>query len=197
MKYSLKKNMLYQYNNDIDWDSAVNFIFIEDSIFFIQRSDSMPSHAGQVAFVGGHKKKYESHPFETAMREFEEETGFNSKNLLNMNLLEPVSTVSRTLIFPVVSEFNISKKEFLKEIKSNGEWSSAYLVPSDYLFNIRHWSKGYSYGNDRIKPIYFCPIPVEKISQRGVSDSNKVILWGATARIIWNFFKKHIDDAKN
>ena len=36
----------------------------------------MPSHKGQVGFMGGHKHEREDDPIQTALRELEEESSF-------------------------------------------------------------------------------------------------------------------------
>lgn len=50
------------------------FLCNEEHVFFIKRSEKMPTHGGQIAFVGGHKKTGETNPWEVAQREYEEET---------------------------------------------------------------------------------------------------------------------------
>ena len=83
--------------------------------------------------------------------------------------------------------------EFLRLIKSNGEWDNAYLVDFSYLENTNHWSKGVMH-NKKVYDIHFCPVPISISLEKVKSEKLKIILWGATAKIIWNFFKKHRDD---
>ncbi len=194
MRYPLRKEAIYQYIEDSEWVGAVNFIFIEDYIFLILRSDTMPSHASQVAFVGGHKLASEIHPIVTAKREFEEETGLSPELLLDPIVLEPVVTSKLKMIYPVVSWIDMSRKDFIQKIVSNGEWNNAYLARADYIFNDSHWSRG-SMFKERVYDVFFCPIPKSEVLEKSPDEQNKVILWGATAKIIWNFFKIHIDDA--
>jgi 8-oxo-dGTP pyrophosphatase MutT (NUDIX family) len=194
MNYTLKKDKLYQYNT-LEWSGAVCFIFIENSIFLIQRSQTMPTHSGQVAFVGGHRNQGEDHPVVTAKREFEEETGLSSDLLKGLEVLEPVRTSNLSVIYPVIASIDLKESEFLESIKSNGEWDNAYLVPSSYIFNVDHWSRGVMIRDRKEFDIYFCPIPISKSIIKTKITSDCIVLWGATAKIIWNFFKIHIDDA--
>jgi 8-oxo-dGTP pyrophosphatase MutT (NUDIX family) len=194
MRYPLRKDAIYQYNVDTEWVGAVNFVFVQDYIFLILRSDTMPSHAGQIAFVGGHRHSDEIHPLTTAKREFEEETGMNSDILKDLTILEPVVTSKLQQIYPVVSWVDMDPLVFIDSVESNGEWSNAYLAKAEYIFNTDHWSRGRMHRG-RTYDVYFCPIPKSEVLEKSPDNDIKVILWGATAKIIWNFFKIHIDDA--
>ena len=55
-------------------DSAALCLIVEDSLFFIKRNDDVPTHKGQIAFVGGNFNKGESDALTTIKREFLEET---------------------------------------------------------------------------------------------------------------------------
>jgi 8-oxo-dGTP pyrophosphatase MutT (NUDIX family) len=195
MDYTLKKDRLYQYNNALEWSGAVCFIFVQDSILLIQRSQSMPTHSGQVAFVGGHKLDNESNPIETVKREFSEETGLSADILNDLNILAPVKTSNSKSIYPVVGFVSQQKEVFLAALESNGEWDNAYLVPCSYIFNEKHWSRGLMVKETNQKNIYFCPIPSQRALIKEEMQSESIVLWGATAKILWNFFKIHIDDA--
>ena len=48
------------------WSGAVLFLVVEEKLVFIKRSETMPTHRGQIGFMGGHKLSDESNPFETA-----------------------------------------------------------------------------------------------------------------------------------
>lgn len=196
MAYNLRKDKIYQYNiASISWSGAVCFLFVENFVFLIQRSATMPTHAGQVGFVGGHKLDSEESPLETIKREFQEETGILANRLTDLNILEPVKTTMQKVIVPVIAKLNMNKEDFIRNIISNGEWDNAYLVPKSYLFERSNWSRGVMCKGDKDFDIYFCPVPKTiSLSKTPVLD-DKIILWGATAKIIWNFFKIHIDDA--
>jgi 8-oxo-dGTP pyrophosphatase MutT (NUDIX family) len=56
-----------------EWKGAVLFLCNEEHVFFIKRSEGMPTHGGQIAFIGGHKKNSEFDPWHVIQREFEED----------------------------------------------------------------------------------------------------------------------------
>ena len=155
----------------------------------------MPTHAGQVAFVGGHKSIEDESSIETALRELEEETGVQSKDIEVIGIIRPVYTSMKKSIIPVISYIDKDPHEFLRDIKSNGEWNDAYLVPIEYLEDKERWSFGKSYYQESSYKIRFCPLVSHTIlSKSGMAKID--LLWGATARMIWNFFKYHYVDDK-
>jgi 8-oxo-dGTP pyrophosphatase MutT (NUDIX family) len=60
MDFHRIKNILSQHTpSDSEWKGAVLFLFNEEFVFLIKRAEGMPTHGGQIAFVGGHKKSHE------------------------------------------------------------------------------------------------------------------------------------------
>lgn len=173
------------------WSGAVNMIFVEDSILFIKRSDEMPSHKGQVGFLGGHKQSGELEPKETGFRELEEESAISSKEFEFMGLADPVYTSSKRVIIPVVSKCLLSKQELVSNMKSNGEWSDFVLTNISYLQDSKNWQFAKMYSKDQFN-IYFVPLTqCSSTYYPARVVSTDFILWGATAKMIWNFFKKN------
>ncbi len=82
----------------------------------------MPTHSGQIAFVGGHKKSDENDPWTVAEREFEEETGLSRDIIEFQGYLPIVLTARLQPIVPVISKLLISTEEFIRDVESNGEW---------------------------------------------------------------------------
>ena len=173
-----------------DWAGAVVFLFVRDFLLLIKRSEDMPSHRGQIAFVGGHKALGET-PIQTAMREFEEETGFDSSVLELIGVLEPVRTASKSSIIPCVYYVDSDPELFIKSIKSNGEWSEAMLVPFKDLWDYERWTFAKSLRGDDKNLILFYPIMRNSYISTSGEAGKDHLLWGATAKMIWNFFKFH------
>jgi len=178
------------------WSGAVNFIIVEDKVLLIKRSEQMPTHKGQVAFVGGHKHDGELEPEQTAFRELEEEINIDKKHFEFLGLISGVHTSSQSkIIIPVLSYCRLTANELLKRVKSNGEWTDALLISFDFLENQKNWTHGNAIkGNNRF-PILFCPmISGGYESSTGDNDVDHM-LWGLTAKMIGNFFKIYSDSA--
>lgn len=175
------------------WSGAVNFIFVEDSVLLIKRSETMKSHKGQIAFLGGHRLKVESNPIDTALREFEEETGLSASKLTTFGLSHPVKTLRSRYIIPVVSHIDMNKNELLKNVVSNGEWVEALTYPISEILDESKWVRGKSSSYS----IYFHPILQKTYQSKSQDVDVSHLLWGATARMIWKFFKNYPLDAKS
>ncbi len=176
-----------------NWSGAVVFLVVENYLVLIKRSDTMPTHKGQMAFMGGHKKKSEIHPFETALREFEEESGLVASDLEIHGLIYPVLTTAKRLIIPVLASYPGAKEDFLSLAQSNGEWNDLVLVPLEYLSNTELWSRG-RVTTENPYHVYFAPLMKEHCIYLSEHKSEPYLLWGATAKMILNFFQKHLDD---
>lgn len=170
------------------WSGAVVMLIVEDSFVLIRRSYNMPSHKGQIGFMGGHRHKNENRPSDTAAREFYEESGFTPDRIEVLGLVEPVFTVKKKLIIPVVARLNGAKAEFMENVKSNGEWQNLVLVPITYLKDSQLWTTGLSL--DHHYKIYFHPLLKSKCEYYRAPKKFAYVLWGASAKMIVNFFKK-------
>ncbi len=162
-------------------------LVVDGHFVLIRRSYSMPTHKGQIGFIGGHRQADELNPYDTAKREFFEESGFNRDKLSFLGLVEPVYTVRMKLIIPVVAEFNGTIKEFIKNIESNGEWENLVLVPIEHLENSKMWTKGMS--RDRHAAVFFHPLLTSICTYYRKPKKVAYVLWGASAKMIVNFFK--------
>ena len=65
-----------------------------DDLFFImtERSNSLPSHPGEVAFPGGKKEKQDQNLMYTALREAAEEISINPDNVKILGNLDPLES---------------------------------------------------------------------------------------------------------
>lgn len=173
------------------WSGAVNMVFVEDSILLIKRSDEMPSHRGQVGFLGGHKTGIEMEPEATAFRELHEESGIEPEDFEFLGLTDPVSTSNKRLIIPVVSRYRFDKERLISQMVSNGEWSHFILVENSYLENTDNWQIAAMYSITKYN-VFFVPlIRSQSLYHPDIREQQEYLLWGATAKMIWNFFKKN------
>jgi 8-oxo-dGTP pyrophosphatase MutT (NUDIX family) len=170
-----------------EWKGAVLFLCNEDHVFLIKRSESMPTHSGQVAFVGGHKKEDELDPWTVIQREFEEETHHSPQCIEFLGYLPVIHTARAQAIVPVMAKLVIPTAQFLKEVKSNGEWDDIMAYPWEELMVEDQWEFAWRHGYSKW-PVLFHTIksgtflPLEKNDQPH-------LLWGATASMIWGFLR--------
>lgn len=165
-------------------------VFVEDHLVFIKRSDSMPSHKGQVGFMGGHKEHGELDPIKTALRELEEESSFQHHEVDVKGMIEPVFTSNSKLLIPVVSQFKSSMRHFLDGVKANDEWDHLILCPLDYLASAQNWQVG-RISLEKPRVVGFCPLNQSNHVIHPPHKSLEFLLWGASAKMVWNFFKCH------
>jgi 8-oxo-dGTP pyrophosphatase MutT (NUDIX family) len=142
----------------------------EPTVLLTKRSENMPTHAGQISFPGGRVHPGDESLVDTALREFQEETGIGREFVAVGGFLDPYETVnSGFMILPVVG--------FVREgftLNANTEEvAEVFEVPLDYLCDPRNRS----------------PMSVER---QGVVRQFHTIpfaghtIWGATAEIIVN-----------
>ncbi len=195
MNYNLPKNLselssISKGDYPVDkWEGAVNFVIIEDHIALIKRSETMPSHSGQIGLFGGHRKPEELDPIETALREFQEETSISSDRLAVRGLVLPVKTSRNKWIIPVVSEFEGSIKNFSEIVESNGEWDNLVLAPLDLLKDHTLWQHAQTESSTSTHAIFFLPLLKEHCIYLHEAEET-FLLWGATAKMTLNFFQK-------
>lgn len=72
-------------------------------IILTKRPDTMPTHAGHLAFPGGRPHPEDRGPVDTALREAHEEVGIEPETVEVLGFLPPIHTVEFTLlVVPVV-----------------------------------------------------------------------------------------------
>lgn len=72
-------------------------------LILTKRPDTMPTHAGHIAFPGGRPDPGDGGPVDTALREAHEEVGIAPADVEVIGFLPPIDTVQfRLLVVPVV-----------------------------------------------------------------------------------------------
>jgi 8-oxo-dGTP pyrophosphatase MutT (NUDIX family) len=187
MDFHRTKNILSQEHTlkDYEWKGAVLFLCNEEFVFLMKRSSSMPTHGGQMAFFGGHKKDGEPDAWVVAQREYEEETSLSKKDIEFLGYLPVVMTTRLNSIVPVMAKLLITTEQFLSEVKSNGEWDHIIAYRWQDLLKEENWEFagrfGYSQGT-----ILFHPIKANSYLPQSELPH---LLWGATAGMIWDFLR--------
>lgn len=167
------------------------FLCNEDHVFLIKRAEAMPTHGGQIAFVGGHRKPSETHPWEVAQREFEEETHHSREIIEYLGWLPAVMTARSQPIVPVVAKLLMPTAQFLEEVKSNGEWDDIMAYPWDELLKEENWEYAWRHGHSSSAVMFH---PIRSGSYLPLENNRKThLLWGATAHMIWNFLKLYFN----
>lgn len=147
----------------------------------------MPTHGGQMAFVGGHKQNHESDPWIVAQREFEEETSLSRDQIEFLGYLPIVMTARLQPIVPVLSKLLISTEDFLKQVKSNGEWDDVIVYPWKELSREENWEFAWRNGFARVPVLYH---PIRKGTFLNLTQNYHThLLWGATASMVWDFLR--------
>ena len=148
-------------------------LFLKDEdmkILVVERSDTLRRHPGQIAFPGGAREPGDSGPVQTALREFEEETGVSSGRVEILSLLkEEHAYESDFVLYPVVGFIN-------------GDLSVADLVPDPV--EVRRLIE--------VPLMDLCVPPMmedfvrkgEKFQYPVFLINNGVRIWGATAWVI-------------
>lgn len=138
------------------------------TVLMTQRTDSLPSHAGQIAFPGGKIEPGED-AVTAALREAREEIGLDAGFVEPLGYLDPYWTGTGFRISPVVA---LIREGFALSLDAN-EVADAFEVPLAFLMDprnhathVRNWR-----GGER----RFYAMPFE---QR--------YIWGATAGIVKN-----------
>jgi 8-oxo-dGTP pyrophosphatase MutT (NUDIX family) len=79
----------------------------EVRVVLTKRPDTMPTHAGHIAFPGGRPEPDDDGPVGTAIREAHEEVGIDAEQVEVLGFLPPIDTVEFTLlVVPVVARIS-------------------------------------------------------------------------------------------
>lgn len=137
------------------------------TLLLTQRTDAMPTHAGQIAFPGGRLQPEDDGPVAGALREAFEETGLEPRFVEPVGALDPYRTVTGFTVAPIVAlvepDFTLAPDP--REVAEVFEAPMAFLMnPAHHERHERDWQGGR-------RACYVMPW------------SNRFI-WGATAAMI-------------
>ncbi len=133
-------------------------------IVLTKRPDSMPTHAGHIAFPGGRSDPDDDGPIDTALREAHEEVGIRREQVEILGFLPAIDTVEyKPWVVPVVGRVATP----LRLVPSRREVARIYTPPLADLADETSW---WSVPWDGRRIWYY--------------ELEGDTLWGATARMI-------------
>jgi len=142
-------------------------------VVFIRRTISMPTHKGQIAFVGGARHLHDKTLLDTALREAEEEIGLKKEDVTVLGELDDqITTTSNFIVTPFVVmipwpyEFTLSKREVERLI----------IVPLSVLMDK-------SNRKPETEMLHGQEVPSFAYYYHGKR------IWGATARILYKLLE--------
>jgi 8-oxo-dGTP pyrophosphatase MutT (NUDIX family) len=142
-------------------------------VLLIRRTDTLPVHAGQVAFPGGVRDEGDEDEVAAALREAHEEVGLDLSLVVVLGHLDDVQTPTGFLISPVVGAI-----PFPLTVQAASEEVEAVLqVPFTYL------------ANPEIVEEQELEIAGERVTSPVYHYRNQRI-WGATARILADLIRR-------
>jgi 8-oxo-dGTP pyrophosphatase MutT (NUDIX family) len=145
----------------------------ELTVLLTQRTDHLPSHAGQIAFPGGKMEKGDPDPVATALREAQEEIGLDPRFVEPLGFLDAYRTGTGFRIVPVVAIVHQGFKLTLDA----GEVADAFEVPLAFLMDARNHALHVRTWHGVERRFYAMPF-----EQR--------YIWGATAGIMKNMHQR-------
>lgn len=167
------------------------------TLLFVQRTDRVPTHKGQIAFPGGALEPEDAGPVEAALRETDEEVALEPDRVEVIGMLDDLLTVTSFVITPVVGIIRNPPDEYVIEefeVEHAFETPLAHLLdesnlrierfdwdkvppgaPVEALRRIRWPDLGHEV-NEKDFPMFFFDTPHGTV-------------WGATAVILKQFLQ--------
>lgn len=137
------------------------------TLLLTQRTATMPTHAGQIAFPGGRVQPEDATPVDTALRETEEEVGLSRRLVRPVGTIDCYETVTGYHVTPVVG---LVEPGFTLSLDPR-EVADAFEAPLAFLMNPAHHERREREQEGLRRAFYV------------MSYQNRHI-WGATAGMI-------------
>ncbi len=137
-------------------------------VVLTKRPETMPTHAGHIAFPGGRPDPGDRGPVETALREAEEEVGISADRVQVLGFLPPIHTVEYSLyVVPVVGRLTA-----VPDLRPSPREVAAVFTPRAVeLADPSRWR----HERWRGRRVWFYDLDGE-------------VLWGATAAMVRRLF---------
>ena len=145
----------------------------EVTLLLTQRPETMPSHAGQIAFPGGKVEPGDADAVAAALREAEEEIGLDRRHVEMLGFLDGYRTGTGFNVVPVVA---LVEPSFTLRIDAR-EVADVFEVPLSFLMDEANHQKHARPWKGRDRHYYAMPWQDRYI-------------WGATAGMIKNLHQR-------
>lgn len=143
------------------------------TVLLTQRTEALPSHAGQIAFPGGKIDTTDADPVAAALREAEEEIGLARGLVDPLGYLDPYRTGTGFIILPVVALVD----PLFSARPNPNEVSEVFEVPLGFLMDAANHERHSRVWNGRERHFYAMPY-------------ERRFIWGATAGMIRNMHER-------
>lgn len=145
------------------------------SVLLTLRSETLKSHAGQVAFPGGRVDPTDASVMQAALREADEEVGLPPNHVEVLGTLPRYTTGTGFIITPVVGLVTNPWELRLSE----GEVAEAFEVPARFLFDP---------GNHQRVRVQLAQGERVFYAMPWVQRNREYFIWGATAAMVRNLY---------
>lgn len=145
----------------------------EPSVLLTQRTEDLPSHAGQIAFPGGKIDEKDEGPQATALREAHEEIGLEPHRVAPIGYLDLYLTFSGFRILPLVARIDPDYRLTI----NHREVAEAFEVPLAFLMDPKNHQRLTRDWKGIAREYYAIPF------------GNRYI-WGVTAGILRNLYER-------
>jgi 8-oxo-dGTP pyrophosphatase MutT (NUDIX family) len=142
------------------------------SILFTQRTDELPTHAGQISFPGGKMDIGDTNVVETALREAREEIGLEAEYIDTIGFLDDYITSTGYRISPLVAVI----RQGYSITPDHREVAEVFDVPLSFLMNVQNHEMHSREWRGAQRKFYAMPY------------GNRFI-WGATAGMLRNLYE--------
>ncbi len=141
----------------------------ELTVLLTQRTESLSTHAGQIAFPGGRVDEADASVVDAALREAEEEIGLDRRFVEPLGFIDSYRTGTGYRIAPVVA---LVRPGFVLQLNPH-EVVEAFEVPLSFLMDLTNHQRHSREWRGRQRDFYAMPF-------------GERYIWGATAGMLKN-----------
>ncbi len=142
------------------------------SVLFTQRTDHLPTHAGQISFPGGKMDAADGSAVDTALREASEEISLDPRFVDPIGFLDDYVTSTGYRISPLVGVI----RDGYSVVPDHNEVADVFDVPLSFLMNAKNHEIHTREWRGRRRKFYAMPY-------------GDRFIWGATAGMLRNLYE--------